>query len=280
MTTTGTRSARVRTLAVACTATVGVGLATSCAGPGASPAAPSLAGAVGSTVPRRDPLAGTTLIVFAAASLSEAFGDARALLEREHPGLSVTVSFAGSQLLVAQVRQGAPADLLATADDVSMRALVGDGLVEQPVVFARNRLEIVVAPGNPKHISGLTDLSRPGLRVVLADASVPAGRYGRHILEAHGVRVAPVSEPLDVKGVVLAVAEGNADAGIVYATDVAAAGSAVGGVPIPPEDNVLATYEIAVVRRSAHPAAARAFLEAVVAGRVQEALRARGFLPP
>ncbi|HET9050764.1 MAG TPA: molybdate ABC transporter substrate-binding protein [Candidatus Dormibacteraeota bacterium] len=237
-------------------------------------------GASSSASSTADPLRDARLTVFAAASLTEAFNDGRTTLQAAHPGLSLTYSFAGSQTLVTQVRNGAPADVIATADTSTMAALVSAGLVETPRTFARNVLEIVVAPGNPKGIATLEDLARSDLKVVLEDPSVPAGKYARQILQARSVTVRPVSEPLDVKSELLAVEQGNADAGIVYVTDVSAAGTAVTGVPIPAGENAVATYPIAVVKATHSPAAARALVEDAAGGVLQQALAARGFESP
>jgi molybdate transport system substrate-binding protein len=218
------------------------------------------------------PGAGSPVItVFAAASLTEPFNDA---------GFDATFSFAGSQQLVAQITAGAPADVVATADQESMARLVAAGLVEPPVDFARNSLRIAVRPGNPKAVRGLGDLARSDLKVVLADPAVPAGRYARQALDKAGVIVKPVSLDLDVKSVLSKVTLGEADAGIVYATDVAAAGSGVGSVDIPSEHNVAATYPVAVVKGTKHPEAARAFVAQLLNGRGRDALLARGFLAP
>ncbi len=220
------------------------------------------------------------LTVLAAASLTEAFTDTRTALEKEHTGLHVTYGFAGSQALVTQVIDGAPADVVATADEASMQKLVTAALVETPTVLARNRLEIAVAPGNPRGIRGLAGLAAPGLTVVLADPSVPAGRFAGQALQKAGVTVTPRSLELDVKSVLRTVAMGEADAGIVYVTDVTAAGATVTGVPIPDEQNVIATYPIAVVRATAHHDAAAAFVTEIVSGDGQQHLRTRGFLGP
>jgi len=220
------------------------------------------------------------LTVFAAASLTEAFSDAATKLHTAHSGLAITFSFAGSQTLVTEVQNGAPADVIATADTATMQKLVGDGLVSAPTTFARNKLEIVVAPGNPKHVAGLTDFARRDLKVILEDPSVPAGKYGREALQAQGVTAHPVSLPLDVKSALLAVEQGNADVGIVYSTDVSSEGSTVSGVTIPDSQNVIATYRIAVVKGTKNPAAANAFVNEVVGGIGQQALLARGFLAP
>lgn len=221
-----------------------------------------------------------TLTVFAAASLTEAFTDDKAKLSRTDPGLALEFSFAGSQQLVAQLQSGAPADVVATADEPSMQKLVAAGLVEPPRDFAANVLEVVVAPGNPKQIRSLADLARTDLKVVLADPSVPAGRYGRQVLDRQGIKVNPVSLELDVKSALAKVELGEADAAIVYATDVRSAGARATGVQIPPAENIVARYPVAVVRTSSHPELARAFVDQLVSGAGQSALRARGFLGP
>jgi molybdate transport system substrate-binding protein len=207
--------------------------------------------------------------VLAAASLTEAF---------EELG-GATFTFAGSSALVTQVQQGAPADVFASADEKNMQKLVDAGLVEPPQVFARNTLEIVTKPGNPKGIHSLADLAKPGVAVVLADPTVPVGGYSQDVLTKAGVIVKPVSLEVDVKAVLTRVTIGDADAGIVYASDAQAAGSKAVGVEIPSEQNVIATYPIAVVKAAPHKAAARAFVRSVLGTKGQTALQAHGFLP-
>ena len=186
-----------------------------------------------------------------------------------------TFSFAGSQQLVAQVTAGAPADVVATADPESMARLVTTGLVAPPTDFAQNSLRIAVGPGHPKAVKGLADLARGNLKVVLADPSVPAGRYARQALDKAGATVKPVSLELDVKAVLRKVFSGEADAGVVYASDVSGAG--VTGIDIPPEHNVVATYPVAVVRTSRNRAAAQAFVDQLLDGAGRDALLAHGF---
>lgn len=245
---------------------------------GSDPAGSSSAS--GSPPRSGSPALSGSLTVFAAASLTEAFRDAASTLENSHPGLSVTYSFAGSQQLVSNVKNGAPADVIATADAQTMRALVTAGLVETPRTFARNRLEIAVARGNPKAIRGLADLADPRIAVVLADPSVPAGRFARQAFQKAGVTVTPKSNELDVKAALQKVAAGDADAAVVYTTDVSSAADRVDGVSIPDSQNVIAVYPIAVVRSTQHRDAAVAFVDEAVAGDVQRALRRRGFLAP
>ena len=218
-----------------------------------------------------DSAAGSKLTVLAAASLAEAFAGFEAG--------ATTYSFAGSQQLVAQVEAGAPADVVATADETAMERLVRAGLVEAPRIFARNRLAIAVARGNPQRVGGLADLGRPGLRVALADPSVPAGRYAAQVLERAGVTVRPVSLELDVKAVAARVASGEAHAGIVYVTD-ARNGPGVEGVGIPDAANVTASYPVAVIRAGRHVEAARGFVDRLLGDPGQSVLAATGFLLP
>ena len=217
------------------------------------------------------------LTVFAAASLTEAFTELGGLYADAHPGSTVTFNFAGSQDLVAQLGQGAPADVLATADTATMD-MVGD-LVVTPASFAGNRLAIAVAPGNPEGIGSLDDLARDGLKVVLVAPEMPAGTYAQQILDTAGVKVDPVSLEVSVKGVVTKISLGEADAGIVYVTDVAAADGEIDGVDIPDGANVVATYPIAVVVATERSDAAQAFVDLVLSEDGQAVLRDFGFLP-
>jgi molybdate transport system substrate-binding protein len=220
------------------------------------------------------------LNVFAAASLTGAFNTAKATLANANPGLTLTYNFAGSNALVAQIHQGAPADVMASADTKNMQKLVDAGLVETPVTFVKNKLEIAVAAGNPKGITGLADLAKASVTVVLEAPGVPAGDYTRQVLAAKGITVAPKSLEADVKSAVAKVTSGEADATVVYVTDVASAGSEVAGVNIPNADQPSITYPIAVVKATKNHAAAQAFVDSAVSGDVQQALEAAGFLPP
>ncbi len=216
--------------------------------------------------------------VFAAASLTEAFNKLGVEFATAHPDVKVTYNFAGSQALATQIRQGAPADVFASADTTNMNKIVD--LVGAPKAFAGNLLQIVVAPGNPKGVKGLADLARGDLKVVLEVPAVPAGRYARQALDARRVTVRPVSLEDNVKAAVNKVALGEADAGIVYVTDVTAAKGKVDGVAIPAAQNVPATYPIATVKASAHQRQAQAFMDFVLAAQGQQALSGFGFLPP
>lgn len=189
----------------------------------------------------------TTVTVLAASSLTESFTAVAAAFEDEHPDVDVATSFGSSARLVAQVEAGAPADVVLTADATTAARL---GAVRRRVVFARNRMAVAVGTGNPRSIRGLADLARPGLRVVLAAPEVPAGRYAAEVLGKAGVTVSPVSLEPDVKAAAAKVASGEADAAVVYATDIR---SGLAEVPIPAEHNVEASYVAAVLRPAGEP---------------------------
>jgi molybdate transport system substrate-binding protein len=217
------------------------------------------------------------LKVFAAASLTAAFTE---LGERftANGGTTVTFNFAGSQALATQIRQAAPADVFASADTANMDKV--RDLVGTPRSFASNRLQIVVERGNPRDVEGLGDLADADLKVVLAGPDVPAGRYAAEALAKADVTVKPVSQEDNVKAVVTKVSLGEADAGIVYVTDVTAGGDKVEGVAIPEDQNVTATYPIATVKAGQAPEAAQAFVDLVRSAEGQQVLKAYGFLPP
>jgi molybdate transport system substrate-binding protein len=216
--------------------------------------------------------------VFAAASLTAAFNELGPQFSAANGGTKVTFNFAGSQALATQIQQGAPADVFASADLNNMDKV--KDLVGTPQNFASNLLAIVVEKGNPRGVKGLDDLASPDLKVVLAAAEVPAGKYAQQVLEKAKVTVKPVSQEDNVKAVVTKVALGEADAGIVYVTDVTAGGDKVEGVDIPENLNVLATYPIATVKASKAQDKAQAFMDLVLSDQGQQVLKKYGFLPP
>jgi molybdate transport system substrate-binding protein len=224
------------------------------------------------------PLSGT-VNVFAAASLTEAFKAIGTSFQAANSGVTVKFSFAGTPTLVTQIEQGAPADVFASADTTNMDKLKGDGLTSgTPQVFARNKLEIAVLPGNPKGITTLADLAKPGVIYITEAPTVPAGKYALQALAKAGVTVTPKSLETDVKSVVSKIELGEADAGIVYTTDVTAAATKVQGVPIPDAYNVIATYPMVAVKASTNAAAANAFIAYVVSSDGQAKLQSFGFL--
>ena len=219
--------------------------------------------------------AGTARItVYAASSLAEAF-----------PRIDVRArySFAGSDDLSTQIGEGAPADVFAAASPKYPEDLYRRGLVEKPRTFALNRLVLIVPSSDPAHIRSVVDLQRPGVRLVLGAASVPIGKYARQVLARLGLNAAlrnVVSEERDVKGVVAKVVLGEADAGLVYVTDVKPVARQVRVIPVPARGQPTVRYEIAVVRSSRHKAAARTFVARVLGEVGRGQLRAAGFLVP
>jgi molybdate transport system substrate-binding protein len=220
------------------------------------------------------------LAVFAAASLTEVFRslEPKWLAGAQHRPLAF--QFAASSALALQIEEGAPADVLATADEVTMKRVADKGLVGKPALFARNRLVIAVEKGNPKHVANLADLARPDLVVVLAAPEVPAGRYARQLLDGAHVAVAPRSLEENVKAVLTKVSLGEADAGIVYVTDVRAAAGKVEAVAVPEAAGVEVGYWIAPLAKAPHADAARAFVDLVLGAAGRAALEKAGFTPP
>jgi len=237
--------------------------------PSASPSVSSLSGSAN---------------IFAAASLTGAFNKIKADFIALNPKVNLTMNYNGSGSLVTQIQNGAPADVFASADGDNMNKLSGTGKIDFPQNFADNLLEIVVQQNNPKHIATLADLARPDVSVVLGDpASVPAGKYAKQALAAAGVSVTPKSLELNVTAVTQKIALQEADAGIVYVTDVkasVAAGQFVDGVPIPPAQNIVAVYPIGVLKSSPNQAVAQAFVAYVKSPAGQATLASFGFLPP
>ena len=220
-----------------------------------------------------------SLTVFAAASLKGVFTQ---LGDRfKDPGTKVDFSFAGSSDLAEQLTQGAKADVFASADPQNMQKVVGAGLVAgQPVNFASNTLVIAVAPGNPKGITSFADLRRPGLDVVVCARPVPCGAATQKVEDATGVRLNPVSEEQSVTDVLNKVTSGQADAGLLYVTDAAGAGSKVTTVRFAEAARAVNVYPIASLKGSAHPEVARKFVDLVTGGQGQQALAQAGFAKP
>jgi len=220
----------------------------------------------------------TTITVFATASLTAAFTDIGEAFMLDNPDTSVNFNFAGSSELVTQINQGAPADVFASADPTNMTKLVDAGnTATKPVMFTTNLSEIIVGPGNPRGITGIADLANEQLIVVLCSPQVPCGNYAEQIIANAGVRVVPKSLEANVNAVATKVILGEADAGIVYRTDVIAAGSAADGVEIPAEINVVAQYLIARTNDARNPIGAEAFIDFVTGDIGQQILASHGF---
>lgn len=226
---------------------------------------------------------GDEIVVFAAASLTDVLGE----LAEEFAaggGGRVVLNLAGSQTLATQILEGAPADLFLSADTVQMDRVAAAGrLADDPVVVATNTLTLAVESGDPHGVSGLADLARPDLVVVLAAEEVPAGRYAAQVLQRAGVTVEPASLERSVRSALAKVVQGEADVAIVYASDVVAArrsGANVEGVTIPADQNITTTVTMARVTGGAERDAADAFAALMRSERGREALAAHGFGAP
>lgn len=221
------------------------------------------------------------VVVFAAASLTDAFTEIGDAFTEANDDASVTFSFAASSELVAQITEGAPADVFASADLNNMTKLTdADANDGDPVVFAHNLSEIVVGPGNPLGIAGVADLENDDLILVVCAPEVPCGTYANQIFENAGVTVNPDSFEENVRAVLTKVTLGEADAGIVYATDVTAAGDDADGVEIPADINVVAEYPIAVTAEAPNSNGGQAFVDFVMSDAGQDILASYGFTSP
>ncbi|MDT7582046.1 MAG: molybdate transport system substrate-binding protein [Pseudonocardiales bacterium] len=263
---------RVRLLATAGAALLLAGCGGGSSGGSAPSAAPS---AAASAAPE-----GQTLTVLAAASLTGTFTDLEKQFETDHPGVDVRLNFAGSSDLAQQIVNGAPADVFAAASDATMKTVTDAGLATAaPKVFATNVLQIATAPGNPKGIASFADLAKPDLKVVVCAPQVPCGAAEQKIEKSTGVDVKPVSEESDVKSTLGKVTSGDADAGVVYQTDVLAAGSSVEGVNFAEAGQEPTNYPIAVLKNAPQPQLAQEFEDLVTGDVGRRALQDAGFGP-
>ncbi|TQL69814.1 molybdate transport system substrate-binding protein [Nocardioides albertanoniae] len=218
------------------------------------------------------------LTVFAAASLTDTFTELAEKFEKDHPGVKVTTSFGGSSDLVAQIEDGAPADVFASADTKNMDKL--GKLATDPQDFASNTLEIATPPGNPAKITGFKDLAGPGAKVVVCAVEVPCGNATAQMEQKTGVDIEPVSEEQSVSDVLAKVSSGDADAGLVYVTDVTAAGDTVTGVEFPESDQVVNTYPISTLDGSDDADLAQEFVDLALAEAGRKVLSDAGFGQP
>jgi len=220
------------------------------------------------------------LTVLAAASLTESFTTLGAEFEAAHPGTTVTFSFGSSATLATQAVQGAPADVFAAASTAAMAAVVDARAAGDPADVATNTLEIAVPPGNPGRVTGLGDLADPDLRIAVCAAQVPCGASAEQVLRAAGVTAAPDTLESDVKAVLQKVAADEVDAGLVYTTDVAAAGARVEGIGFPEAAQAPTRYPVAVLAASRNPVTAQAFVEFTRSDAGRQILHDAGFGPP
>jgi molybdate transport system substrate-binding protein len=225
-----------------------------------------------------DSSATETINVFAASSLTEVMAELGTRYQQTHRGTAVRASFGGSQDLVARLEDGKSADALVTADLPTMAQAAK--LVGAHRIIAHNSMTIAVAPGNPKHIRELADLADSRLSVVLGSPTTPSGRYATQVFTKAGVTVVPKWEEISVRSVLARVRTGEADAGIVYITDLKSAGAAASSVPIPAAQNVRADYPAAVLDRSGHKDQARTFVAWLTSPEAVGILTTYGFSPP
>lgn len=264
---------RIRALAAgaACLAL----LVTGCGGGGGAAAPSATPASTPAPAPEQE------LTVFAAASLNETFTALGKQFETDNPGVTVKFNFAGSSDLAQQIVNGAPADVFAAASDTTMKTVTDAGSAAgAPVVFATNVLQIATAPGNPKGIAAFADLAKPELKVVVCAPQVPCGAAAKKIEQATGVTLQPVSEEPDVKSTLGKVTSGDADAGLVYVTDVAAAGSSVQGVSFPEAAQASTNYPIVVTADAKAPDLAAKFQQLVTGEIGRKTLEAAGFGAP
>jgi molybdate transport system substrate-binding protein len=229
-----------------------------------------------------------TLNVFAAASLTKSFGAIKAQYTKAHPNVNITYNFNGSQLLAQQIISGAKADVFASADQADMQKVAS--LVNNPQVFVKNRITVIVPATNPANITSLKDLGRKGIKLVLAAPAVPIGKYALQVLDKLGqspqygqayesaVKANVVSQEENVTSVVQKVQLGEADAGIVYVTDASSAASKVKLIDIPNNFNLIAQYPIATIKNSANATAAQDFVNYVLSTDGQAVLAKHGFI--
>lgn len=219
--------------------------------------------------------------VFAAASLKESFTALGKQFEKEHPGTKVTFSFGGSDSLAASITGGAPADVFASASPKTMKIVTdARNASGTPATFVRNELEIATLPGNPDKIASLEDLTKSGLKVVLCDKAVPCGAAAQKALDASKLKLTPVSYEQDVKAALTKVELKEADAAVVYKTDVHAAGDKVEGVEFPESADAINDYPIALLKDTQNAETAKAFIALVRSAEGQKVLNQAGFLKP
>ncbi|MGE0298607.1 molybdate ABC transporter substrate-binding protein [Pseudonocardia sp.] len=221
-----------------------------------------------------------TLNVSAAASLTATFTELSKQFETDNPGVKVALNFGASSDLAQQIVQGSPSDVFAAANTSTMKTVTDAGLATNPQVFVTNVLEIATQPGNPKGITGFADLAKPGLTVVVCAPQVPCGAATEKIEQSTGVTLTPVSEEPDVKSTLAKVTTGNADAGVVYATDVIDAGAAVQGVPFPEAQDAVNEYPIAALTNAPQPEEATKFVDFVLSEQGKKVFEAAGFGTP
>ena len=221
-----------------------------------------------------------SIAVDAASSLTEAFTTLGKQFEAAHPGTELTFNFGASGTLATQINQAAPADVFASAAPANMDQVVSAGDASNPQNFAQNTMEVATPPNNPGKVTSVNDLAKKSVKVALCEPQVPCGVVAAEVFKNVGITVKPVTLQPDVKSVLTQVETGNVDAGMVYVTDVMAAGSKVKGVTIPASDNASTEYPIATIKSSKHTSEAQAFMNYVLSPAGQQVLTAAGFEKP
>ena len=231
-----------------------------------------------STAPDQSGTSAKTVTVFAAASMKTTFTTLGKMFEASHPGVSVTFNFAGSQALAEQINQGAPADVFASANDANMKAVTDAGLASGSAkLYATNHLAIAVPPDNPAKIATFSDLAKPGIKLVVCAAAVPCGSATIKVEQATGVKLSPVSEEQSVTDVLAKVQAGEADAGLVYATDVLSAGKTVKGIDFPESDKAINNNSIVALTHGPQSGLGQEFVNLVLSSDGQTVLADAGF---
>lgn len=221
-----------------------------------------------------------TVTVFAASSLTESFTTLGKQFEAAHSGVTVKFNFGASSALAESISQGAPADVFASASAKNMASVVTAGDAKESKTFASNTMEIAVPPDNPGKVTALADLAKPGLKIALCQAQVPCGATAQKVFTKAKLTVQAKTLGADVKSVLTTVELGEVDAGVVFKTDVQAAGSKVKGIEIPTDQNASTSYPIATLSKAPNAAAAAAFEEYVLSADGMKVLIAAGFTAP
>jgi len=240
----------------------------------------SSGGAASTASPASSSASTASITVFAAASLTGTFTQIGKQFEAAHPGDKVTFSFGPSSGLATQITNGAPADVFASAAPANMDQVVTAGDASNPQDFAKNIMEVAVPPSNPANVKSVNNLAKKSVKVALCQPQVPCGVVAAEVFKNAGITVKPVTLEADVKSVLAQVELNEVDAGMVYVTDVQAAGPKVKGVKIPADDNASTLYPIATISKSSHQSVAQAFVAYVLSPAGQQVLSAAGFEKP
>ena len=240
----------------------------------------SSGGAASTASPASSSASTASITVFAAASLTGTFTQIGKQFEAAHPGDKVTFSFGPSSGLATQIMNGAPADVFASAAPANMDTVVKAGDAANPQDFAKNTMEVAVPPSNPANVKSVNNLAKKSVKVALCQPQVPCGVVAAEVFKNAGITVKPVTLEADVKSVLAQVELNEVDAGMVYVTDVQAAGPKVKGVKIPADDNASTLYPIATISKSSHLSVAQAFVAYVLSPAGEQVLSAAGFEKP